>query len=58
MNHKENNELICITLSVTGIIPHIKRHAPNARVIFRSHIEIRADLIREHPDGREAQSWK
>ncbi|KAJ8663429.1 hypothetical protein O0I10_000668 [Lichtheimia ornata] len=54
-----NSDIIIVDdPQVTGIIPHIKRHAPNARIIFRSHIEIRADLIREHPNGREAQSWK
>lgn len=44
---------------VCGIIPHIKRLAPHTtRIIFRSHIEIRADLIRDNPDGPQACTWK
>ncbi|KAI9314469.1 hypothetical protein BX666DRAFT_1862426 [Dichotomocladium elegans] len=27
------------------------------RIIFRSHIEIRADLIRDDPDGPQAETW-
>lgn len=42
-----------------GIIPHIKRLAPSTtRIIFRSHIEVRADLIRDNPDGPQAETWK
>lgn len=43
---------------VVGIIPHIKKHSPETRIIFRSHIEMRADLIREYPDGPQAETWK
>ncbi|KAI7881325.1 UDP-Glycosyltransferase/glycogen phosphorylase [Lichtheimia hyalospora FSU 10163] len=53
-----NSDIIIVDdPQVTGIIPHIKKHAPDTRIIFRSHIEIRVDLIRQHPNGREAQSW-
>lgn len=44
--------------TVAGIIPHIKKHSPNTRIIFRCHIEIRADLIRDNPDGPQADTWK
>jgi hypothetical protein len=48
-----------MNFSVCGIIPHIKRLAPKStRIIFRSHIEIRADLIRDYPDGPQACTWK
>ncbi|KAI8085153.1 uncharacterized protein BX664DRAFT_338648 [Halteromyces radiatus] len=42
---------------LSGIIPHIKLHSPRTRVIFRSHIEIRADLIRDDPTGPQAETW-
>lgn len=45
-------------ITVVGIIPHIKKHNPRARIIFRSHIEMRADLIRDDPDGPQAETWK
>jgi hypothetical protein len=45
-------------LIVVGIIPHIRKHAPSTRIIFRSHIEIRADLIRDYPEGPQAETWK
>lgn len=45
-------------LLVVGVIPHIKKHSPKTRIIFRSHIEMRADLIREFPDGPQAETWK
>lgn len=43
---------------VAGIIPHIREHAPKTPIVFRSHIEMRADLIRDDPDGPQAQTWK
>lgn len=43
---------------VSGIIPHIRKHAPNTRIIFRSHIEIRSDLIKNEPEGSTANTWK
>lgn len=43
---------------VTGIIPHIRRLAPaKTRVVYRSHIEVRSDLIREKPKGAQAETW-
>ncbi|KAI9253925.1 hypothetical protein BDA99DRAFT_587086 [Phascolomyces articulosus] len=44
---------------VCGLIPHIRKHAKSkdVKIIFRSHIEIRADLLRDYPAGREARSW-
>ncbi|KAI8142776.1 hypothetical protein BJV82DRAFT_614230 [Fennellomyces sp. T-0311] len=42
----------------SGLIPYVRKYGKkDVRVIFRSHIEIRADLIREHPDGRQAKTW-
>ncbi|RUP43019.1 hypothetical protein BC936DRAFT_137767 [Jimgerdemannia flammicorona] len=47
-----------ILFPVTGLIPHIKRLArSNTKLIYRSHIEIRADLIRESPEGPQATTW-
>ena len=45
------------TIAVSGIIPHIRKHAPNTKIIFRSHIEVRADLIRDDPTGPTAETW-
>ncbi|KAI8148033.1 hypothetical protein BJV82DRAFT_648071 [Fennellomyces sp. T-0311] len=42
---------------LVGVIPHIKKINPKTRIIFRSHIEMRADLIRDHPDGPQAVTW-
>ncbi|OAD78300.1 glycosyltransferase family 4 protein, partial [Phycomyces blakesleeanus NRRL 1555(-)] len=53
-----NSDVIVIDdPQLSGIIPHIKKHAPNVRIIFRSHIEMRADLIREYPEGPQAETW-
>lgn len=40
---------------MSGVIPWIRKLNPSAKVVYRSHIEIRADLIREQPDGVQAQ---
>ncbi|KAF7729511.1 hypothetical protein EC973_004185 [Apophysomyces ossiformis] len=54
-----NSDVIVIDdPQLVGIIPYIKKHAPNVRIIFRSHIEIRADLIRDDPDGPQAATWE
>ncbi|ORZ22342.1 hypothetical protein BCR42DRAFT_345122 [Absidia repens] len=53
-----NSDVIIIDdPQVAGIIPHIKKHSPKTRIIFRSHIEIRADLIRDNPNGPQAETW-
>ncbi|KAI8340777.1 hypothetical protein BC941DRAFT_493463 [Chlamydoabsidia padenii] len=53
-----NSDVIIIDdPQVAGIIPHIKKHSPKTRIIFRCHIEIRADLIRDNPDGPQAETW-
>ncbi|CAO3587459.1 unnamed protein product [Absidia cylindrospora] len=54
---KTSDVIIIDDPQVVGIIPHIKKHAPKVRIIFRSHIEIRADLIRENPTGPQAETW-
>ncbi|KAI8979565.1 hypothetical protein BDF20DRAFT_913124 [Mycotypha africana] len=54
----KNSDVIVIDdPQVCGIIPHIRKHAPNTRIIFRSHIEIRADLIENEPEGSTANTW-
>ncbi|GAA5871452.1 hypothetical protein JCM16303_000760 [Sporobolomyces ruberrimus] len=30
---------------VLGLVPHIRRYSPRTKIIYRSHIQIRADLI-------------
>ncbi|CAG8544527.1 1373_t:CDS:2 [Cetraspora pellucida] len=42
---------------VCGIIPHIKKLNPTCKIIYRSHIEICADLIRNDPTGPQAEVW-
>ncbi|KAG0171355.1 hypothetical protein DFQ28_005623 [Apophysomyces sp. BC1034] len=54
----KNSDVIVIDdPQLIGIIPHIKKNAPNVRIIYRSHIEIRADLIRKDPNGPQAETW-
>lgn len=46
------------SVTVSGIIPHIKHLAKSStKIIYRSHIEIRADLIRQDPTGPQAETW-
>ncbi|KAI9495770.1 hypothetical protein BDB00DRAFT_869990 [Zychaea mexicana] len=58
---KTSDVIVIDDPQVSGIIPHIRRlvdkNKKDVRVIFRSHIEIRADLLRDHPDGRESKTW-
>ncbi|EWM21967.1 trehalose synthase [Nannochloropsis gaditana] len=42
---------------VCGLIPWIRRLNPEAKIVYRSHIEVRADLIRDNPQGPQAQTW-
>jgi len=42
---------------VCGLIPWIRQLNPQAKIVYRSHIEIRADLIRDDPQGPQAQTW-
>ncbi|KAI9494832.1 hypothetical protein BDB00DRAFT_817251 [Zychaea mexicana] len=53
----KSNVIIIDDPQLVGIIPHIKKINPKCRVIFRSHIEMRADLIRDYPDGPQAETW-
>jgi alpha,alpha-trehalose phosphorylase (configuration-retaining) len=39
-----------------GLIPLIKKHRPNVPIIYRSHIEIRSDLV-DVPDSAQKQVW-
>ncbi|KAG2219939.1 hypothetical protein INT45_010453 [Circinella minor] len=57
---KKSDIFIIDDPQVTGLIPHIRKHAknPNVPIIFRSHIELRADLLRMYPTGREAKTWE
>ncbi|KAI8989412.1 hypothetical protein BDB01DRAFT_718772 [Pilobolus umbonatus] len=53
-----NSDVIVIDdPQVSGIIPHIRKHAPNTKIIFRSHIEVRSDLIQGDPEGPQAKTW-
>lgn len=40
-----------------GLIPVAKRIAPERPIIFRSHIQIRSDLVDE-PDTSQSEAWK
>jgi alpha,alpha-trehalose phosphorylase (configuration-retaining) len=39
-----------------GLIPHIKKNRPNVPIIYRSHIEIRSDLV-DVPDSAQKEVW-
>ncbi|CAG8441387.1 11213_t:CDS:10 [Acaulospora morrowiae] len=54
---KTSNVIIIDDPQVCGIIPHIKRMNPSCKIIYRSHIEICADLIRQDPNGPQAETW-
>lgn len=41
----------------TGLIPHIKRLNPRARIIYRSHIQVRSDLIKKRA-RQQFNTWK
>ncbi|KAI7903938.1 uncharacterized protein BX663DRAFT_432358 [Cokeromyces recurvatus] len=54
----KNSDVIVIDdPQLCGIIPHIRKYASNTKIIFRSHIEIRADLIKNEPEGSTANTW-
>ncbi|KAI9255297.1 hypothetical protein BY458DRAFT_558633 [Sporodiniella umbellata] len=54
----KNSDIIVIDdPQVCGIIPHIREHSPGTKIIYRSHIEIRSDLIEEYPEGPQAVTW-
>ncbi|KAI8048436.1 hypothetical protein BDF21DRAFT_433390 [Thamnidium elegans] len=54
----KNSDVIVIDdPQLSGIIPHIREHAPDTKIIFRSHIEIRADLIKNYPTSPTAETW-
>lgn len=43
-------------VSVSGLIPWVRKLNPSAKVVYRSHIEIRADLIRDNPNSVQAKA--
>ncbi|CAO3650617.1 unnamed protein product [Mucor hiemalis] len=54
----KNSDVIVIDdPQLSGIIPHIREHAPETKIVFRSHIEVRADLIQNDPTGPTAETW-
>ncbi|ORX60270.1 hypothetical protein DM01DRAFT_1316736 [Hesseltinella vesiculosa] len=57
LSWKTTNGLFFFSFLVCGVIPYIKKHSPKTRIIYRSHIEIRADLIRQDPHGPQAITW-
>jgi len=40
-----------------ALIPIIKKHRPEIKIIYRSHIEIRSDLV-DRPGSPQEQVWK
>nr|CAG8463147.1 6532_t:CDS:2 [Entrophospora candida] len=54
---KNSDVIIIDDPQVCGIIPHIKELNPTCKIIYRSHIEICADLIRDNPNGPQAETW-
>lgn len=54
----ENSSIIILDdPQVVGLIPKIKEVNPNCKIIFRSHIEIRTDLIRTEGSPQQ-KVWK
>ncbi|OBZ83263.1 Trehalose phosphorylase [Choanephora cucurbitarum] len=54
---KTSDVIVIDDPQVSGIIPYIRQYAPNTRIIFRSHIEVRSDLIQNQPEGSTANTW-
>ncbi|CAG8446609.1 8215_t:CDS:2 [Funneliformis caledonium] len=54
---KTSDVIIIDDPQVCGIIPYIKKLNPTCKIIYRSHIEICADLIRQDPTGPQADTW-
>ncbi|KAG1469585.1 hypothetical protein G6F56_003175 [Rhizopus delemar] len=54
---KNSDVIVVDDPQVSGIIPYIRKYAPQTKIIFRSHIEIRSDLIEKSPDGPQAKTW-
>ncbi|CAB4400235.1 unnamed protein product [Rhizophagus irregularis] len=54
---KNSDVIIIDDPQVCGIIPQIKKLNPTCKIIYRSHIEICADLIRQNPTGPQAVTW-
>ncbi|RHZ50570.1 hypothetical protein Glove_495g36 [Diversispora epigaea] len=54
---KTSDVIIIDDPQVCGIIPYIKKLNPTCKIIYRSHIEICADLIRDNPNGPQAETW-
>ncbi|CAG8521583.1 3562_t:CDS:10 [Diversispora eburnea] len=54
---KTSDVIIIDDPQVCGIIPYIKKVNPTCKIIYRSHIEICADLIRDNPNGPQAETW-
>jgi hypothetical protein len=49
--------LVLILAQMPGLIPMIKKVRPDLPIIYRSHIEIRSDLV--HQEGSaQAEVWK
>ncbi|OGI16176.1 MAG: hypothetical protein A2Z52_01095 [Candidatus Moranbacteria bacterium RBG_19FT_COMBO_42_6] len=44
---KEADVVVIDDPQPSGLIPHIKKINPDAKIIYRSHIQLRADLIRK-----------
>lgn len=53
---KETDVIVIDDPQPSGLIPFIKRMNPRARIIYRSHIQINADLIRKRGTA-QSETW-
>ena len=54
---RSNDVMILDDPQVTGSIPYIRQMNPNAHLIYRSHIQIRSDLV-EQGDTPQSDIWR
>jgi len=54
---KESDLIMLDDPQVSGLCPIIKRENPSCKVMYRSHIEIRSDMIDENPNSSQSITW-
>ena len=54
---KEASVIVIDDPQPSGLIPYIKKYNPGTKIIYRSHIQIRSDLIKKKGSPQE-KTWK
>lgn len=49
--------IVCDDPQTVGLLPHIRACNSHAKIVYRSHIQIRADLVRQ-PGSPQAATWE